>query len=174
MYIVDIAKNKTVDELVGITWNDIISYKKYNTLDEVSKKYVGNTNTTLELYEDYLKRNYKKIIMYRSIAFDMKARVKNTQKKLIEQYTNKYIVQFRKIEDGYKLNGVYLTIDESLVSGNSFTRCYFPTIRLYSENNSDLPYTQYNIAANVPVLDTPITQLLKHAVALISVANILI
>ena len=146
--IVDIAKNKTVDELIGITWNDIISYKKYNTLDEVSKKYVGNTNTTLELYEDYIKRNYKKIIMHRSIAFDMKARVKNTQKKLIEQYTNKYIVQFRKIEDGYKLNGVYLTIDESLVSGNSFTRCYFPTIRLYSENNSDLPYTQYNIAAN--------------------------
>ena len=86
--------------------------------------------------------------MYRSIAFDMKARVKNTQKKLIEQYTNKYSVQFRKIEDGYKLNGVYLTIDESLVSGNSFTRCYFPTIRLYSEYDSDLPYTQYNIAAN--------------------------
>ena len=146
--IVDIAKDKTVEELIGITWNDIISYKKYNTLDEVSKKYVGSTNTVLELYEDYLKKNYRKIIMHRSIAFDMKARVKNTQKKLIEQYTNKYIVQFRKIEDGYKLNGVYLTIDESLVSGNSFTRCYFPTIRLYSENNSDLPYTQYNIAAN--------------------------
>ena len=78
----------------------------------------------------------------------MKARVKNTQKKLIEQYTNKYIVQFRKIEDGYKLNGVYLTIDVSLVSGNSFTRCYFPTIRLYSEDNLEVPYTQYNIAAN--------------------------
>ena len=147
--IVDIAKNKTVDELVGITWDNIIGYKKSDTLDEVSKKYVGNTNTTLELYEDYLKKNYKKIVLYRSIAFDMKARVKNTQKKIIEQYSNKYIVHFRKLEeDAYKINGVYLTIDESLVSGNSFTRCYFPTIRLYSEYNQELPYTQYNIAAN--------------------------
>lgn len=144
--IVDIAKNKTVDELVGITWNDIINYKKSDTLDEVSKKYVGNTNTTLELYEDYIRKNYQKIIMHRSIAFDLKARVKNTQKKLIEQYTNKYIVQFRKIEDGYKLNGVYLTTDNA--STNSFIRCYFPAIRLYSENNLELSYTEYGISAN--------------------------